>query len=133
MKDSTKCSTVPRLEAMRPVEVAPADVMLKKLADVDPTGGVSILDCKHGFSGLLIVGRKGEWHFVVGGKFDCDKCQNPIATITTRRINCCPICGIACDVAPHRNYIIGQEKLLDSHLLTKLKLFNVIEPRGEGQ
>ena len=110
----------------------PVGSALAKLKEIDPTGGLSIVDCKHGFdTRMLIVGRRGEWHVVMGGNLQCEKCENRIAMVTTQRISCCPICGIACDSAPHRNYVIGKEILLDRHILVKLKLFDVVTPQEE--
>ena len=101
---------------MAPVEKAKA--VLAKLRETDPTGGLRIADCKHGFRDLMLVQAiKKDWHLVLSANIKCWKCEEPGGNVISQKIDYCPMCGEALNGAPVRNYILGQNEAVDLHML----------------
>ena len=112
---------------------------LATLREMDPTGGVRIADCNHGFRDMLLVRTvRHEWHFILSANIQCWKCDESGGNVISHAVNNCPLCG--CDLngakaalsdtppgAPVRNYILGQNEAVDMHLLG-IGAFNKVAP-----
>jgi hypothetical protein len=99
-----------------------AKAELQRIAAKDLTGGLRALDCLHRYE-ARIVGCDDKW-FIVAESFDaCSRCTNRERHLILVSTEVCT-CGKPCGEAPKRNYVIGQDELLDGVLL-ELGVFQV--------
>jgi len=102
---------------MEPVTEQDLRTRLDEIRATDPTGGLKIVDCPHGWGGIMIV-RSGEHHHMcVWADHQCSTCDSRGCRVQSWRVVNCPLCGRALSDAPTRNYVLGQNLPLDEHLL----------------
>ena len=103
---------------------------LAQIARRDPTGGLRMLDCPHGFEGLcIVVSPDGRWLLLSAWDMTCWNCRKSGAVVFAHFIDRCPFCEHKRGDAdlPLRNYVIGEQTVRDVHLL-KLGLLGEKEP-----
>jgi len=92
------------------------DVISKR----DVTGGLKLLDCKHGFQGAsIVILADGRWLLLGPFDTDCWNCHKKGGVVFGMYVECCPVCRTPRSSADAlvRNYIIGRQPILDEHLL----------------
>jgi len=88
--------------------------------NADPTGGMLIADCLHGFPNIMLVrlADKKTWRMVIWETCKCIYCADTQNNMRSFTVTNCPICGakLAAANTRTRSYVIGSNDLADYHL-----------------
>ena len=88
--------------------------------NADPTGGMAIADCLHGFPNMTLVrlADKKTWRMVLWETIKCVHCGETQSNMRSVTVMACPICGKAVNGKMEmRNYVIGGNDAVDFHLV----------------
>ena len=109
-------------------KIAQQPTVAERLAEIsrrDPTGGLKMLDCTHGFKDLCVVvlpERKpsyGRWLLMSTWDINCWNCKKSGGMVFAHFIDRCPFCEHkrGDPDLPLRNYVVGQQTIRDERLL----------------